>query len=867
MAQYSVNWSAKLSAVSGAVSVGHCLVSTPAGYVVGTTANRATYGRCSGVAATSGVAGTSVPLIEAGPVRPSVSALSAGTASWVRVSATGTLERCTPASGDDLVGRCLADGTVHLVPGVFDSDNYAGGGGGGTGSNLGAGAEVFKDVSGGALRHRTLKSTGTPAESVGSVVQGSDEIELRPLPPGHYNVVDYGAVGDNATDNTAAFHAAIAAMEGLIPADFAADTRGGVLHVPPGRYYFADNLHITRQMILRGCGTGGGRGSSFLIFAAGKGVFIERYNTGPVGTGAGDWSIVENLDITSTNIALVARPVSDVATLGLLVYADTDNRFYFECTTAGTTDAADPFLPDVNTAERVVTDGTVEWTTRHHTGVTLKARAHIRNCFIFGFTNAGMMVAAAYNSTDDPSAAANGWQAEHLWIAYCGLGLSVHGNDSNGGSAFDISVDNPGYYITNTAGYGVWDKSFLSSAYIGCQIAGSTGHSYKAEGVTSASTFINCYTEGDCPSPLILSPATFIGGSQGSGVDAASTGLILLPGYSSNINTRDQANDTQAGLNSFGVAAVHWFSHGDENGGQWERKWGAPNAGEWGQAFGVRTVTSIMSEGSDAKGNWRDVHGRFMGLNSSEDIFIGPASALTDKYTRGGHHLFGDQFWFQGTGVAGSFQGWTVAVEGYRGVPWAANTTYGPSTVYGYVADMVEPVDHDPLEPAAGGKVFRATTYGLSHPTDTPDWASAVVAGVDTVVDNEVTWLYVGDVAQYNRIGRIETASGGLSPVTTADATPVYVTLATLAVGDVKQIDVVATVAKADATVRQNFKLSGLYYGAAGPTATIDGSLSTTATGTGTAAVTLDLSGATVRLKITGIAATTLVTTYDVTSI
>jgi hypothetical protein len=103
----------------------------------------------------------------------------------------------------------------------------------------------------------------------------------------------------------------------------------------------------------------------------------------------------------------------------------------------------------------------------------------------------------------------------------------------------------------------------------------------------------------------------------------------------------------------------------------------------------------------------------------------------------------------------------------------------------------------------------------------------------------------------------------GTAVVATSNATPVYVVLATLAVGDVRQVDVIAKVAKADGTVRQTFKLSALYYGAAGPTATIDGSITTTATGTGAAAVTLDLSGATVRLKITGIAATSLTTTYQ----
>lgn len=107
----------------------------------------------------------------------------------------------------------------------------------------------------------------------------------------------------------------------------------------------------------------------------------------------------------------------------------------------------------------------------------------------------------------------------------------------------------------------------------------------------------------------------------------------------------------------------------------------------------------------------------------------------------------------------------------------------------------------------------------------------------------------------------LEQAVGPIYRVPTADATPVFVPLVTLAAGDVRQVDVIAKVAKADGTVRQVFKLSALYYGAAGPVATIDGSISSAATGTGSAAVTLDASGADVRLKIT--AGADLVTSYE----
>lgn len=133
MASYSVNWSARLASTSGPVAVGMCLVQTSAGtHLIATTANRATYGRAMGIAATAGDAATPVvEMVEAGIVPASIAWLPVGLESWVRVSSTGTLERCTPGVGDDIVGKAHTDGSVQFHPGVWDSDNYSGGGGGG----------------------------------------------------------------------------------------------------------------------------------------------------------------------------------------------------------------------------------------------------------------------------------------------------------------------------------------------------------------------------------------------------------------------------------------------------------------------------------------------------------------------------------------------------------------------------------------------------------------------------------------------------------------------------------------------------------------------------------------------------------------
>jgi hypothetical protein len=125
-------------------------------------------------------------------------------------------------------------------------------------------------------------------------------------------------------------------------------------------------------------------------------------------------------------------------------------------------------------------------------------------------------------------------------------------------------------------------------------------------------------------------------------------------------------------------------------------------------------------------------------------------------------------------------------------------------------------------------------------------------------IDNQIRDLQQFSLGLYRQANVLPT-------VTTVDATPVYVVLATLAAGDIREVDVLVTIKNVDASVHQSFKLSALVYGVAGPVATLGGgSLTDSAPrGTGTAVAELDLNGADIRLKITGIAATPLLITYD----
>lgn len=101
-------------------------------YVLSTAAARGTK-RSAGVVLYPTPGGGTALVIQAGLVPASVAGLGTGIATWVRVSSGGGLERiASPLEGDDVIGSCETDGTLHVLAGLLTAALCNGGGGGGS---------------------------------------------------------------------------------------------------------------------------------------------------------------------------------------------------------------------------------------------------------------------------------------------------------------------------------------------------------------------------------------------------------------------------------------------------------------------------------------------------------------------------------------------------------------------------------------------------------------------------------------------------------------------------------------------------------------------------------------------------------------
>lgn len=133
-ANYSIHHNFILASVAGNYAAGTVLVQTTTGdFVIATSANRTLYNRKSaGLMRTAGdgTRNMAVDVQVCGLIPAAIANVGTGTSGeWVRVSATGFLERVTsPGGSDDVVGKADGDGNVQCLFGGLVSTSAGGGG-------------------------------------------------------------------------------------------------------------------------------------------------------------------------------------------------------------------------------------------------------------------------------------------------------------------------------------------------------------------------------------------------------------------------------------------------------------------------------------------------------------------------------------------------------------------------------------------------------------------------------------------------------------------------------------------------------------------------------------------------------------------
>jgi hypothetical protein len=359
---------------------------------------------------------------------------------------------------------------------------------------------------------------------------------------GAVSVKWFGARGDGASNDGAAFAAAIAVLKriGAALVNGPYHQASPTLYIPAGNYYLGTTtLDITHTLVIEGEGVFGGAGNATrLTWAADTtGIRIQRYDTADV-------ALVDNV---STHFGGDGTSIRGLALFG--DYSGTEGEYH---------------------------------------GIHAKAQFCLEGCHIQNFAGDGIYANATAGSGAAYEGNANNVRITNCSVASCRNGLFVDGADTNIWTVIGLNA-----YANRR--WNVCDSSFLGNTYVGCHTAtggwitgsipttvtfsgnrycvkknqeagastnapsGTTadnvwwyylgaggtnpafninawvsgasyrdGGSYRADGEGNAGTvFCGCYSEGDQPPAQIDYPALVMGSSMSNQVKGVS---VLIGG-------------------------------------------------------------------------------------------------------------------------------------------------------------------------------------------------------------------------------------------------------------------------------------------------------------------------------------------------
>jgi len=249
-------------------------------------------------------------------------------------------------------------------------------------------------------------------------------------------------------------------------------------------------------------------------------------------------------------------------------------------------------------------------------GVLMRAPIQIRNCQINGFLGNNIRIVADSGAGGLSLGNANGWSLRDITIWGSGSdAVFVQGGDANAGTAINVNIASAG-------GCGIYDASFLGNTWIGCQVDGSVGASYKTDGANTRSIFIGCYKEGASGEASIRSPSLVIGGILGVGAKYSGgigSAQVIGDGYQTKtkFGAPNQTTILEIGGNASDVATNGVMSLTDltEAGGNYPLRFqNSPGRWYWDwAASGGSIMEFTTSTATVANGFPRDANARFGG--------------------------------------------------------------------------------------------------------------------------------------------------------------------------------------------------------------------------------------------------------------
>jgi hypothetical protein len=462
-------------------------------------------------------------------------------------------------------------------------------------------------------------------------------------------------------------------------------------------------------------------------------------------------------------------------TVGDVVYADGDNRFLFTCEVAGTSDTTvpDSLRPDKSAGGisigSTVIDGNVTWRVSIASHILLRAGlTTIRRINGVGATTFAVTVVGGpeQDSTIPTSVPnADNFALDSLIFNYCGGGVYVQGDDTNG------------YHINRLWGENLGTLQPTPNVATAAGFVGLGGHLLHCHSMASGKVE-NLYAQLSTGRPILktgLGRMTVESSYEEvgqrlynrSGTVVVTGGSIQATNDSSGVSYIDQtdgrglgcSDDIEPGIKRLvtmldpgGVGAgllTFRTKTGTDSVNFWAWKYGyGTPVGWWGLQHGNQSLQNAFLLASSALGldpcpGWLNFqYGYLLGDPlTNEPLFVGHVNSIALNRLRAGLRKRGDTFRMNHGEESVALEG------GFRGNKWVANTPVQQVNLgWGVPPTVIEPSATFGI---TGGKVFRCTKTGTTAMQE-PNWALASRSG-ESVADNDAEWTLVGFVGAMTR--------------------------------------------------------------------------------------------------------------------